>query len=227
MKLIVFDLDQTVVDVFPFHNKATELTFKKVFGIRARMDEIDYAGKTIRRVLTELAILKKVPKMERVRKISKALELYDKTFISILPKDINPFILPGAYALVNKLAKDKNNFLIVLTGDTERITRALLGRANLLKKFRFLITGEHTTNRIKLMKIAVKKAHKIARQKRFEKIIVIGDSIRDVEAGRAVKALTIAVLTGHHTKAQLKAKKANYIFKNLKDKKILNLIQDY
>lgn len=224
MKLIIFDLDQTIIDVFPFHNKATELTFKKVFGIKARMDEIDYAGKTIRKVLTELAILKKISRNEIKKKISKALKIYDKTFISIIPKKIKKFVLPGVYSLINNLAKDKNNFLIVLTGDSEKITKTLLRRAKILKKFHFIVSGEQTTNRIKLMKIAVKKAHKETKQE-FEKIIVIGDSIHDIEAGRAVNAITIATLTGRHTKTQLKAKKANYIFKNLEDKRILKVIE--
>ncbi|MCX8194108.1 MAG: HAD family hydrolase [Candidatus Pacearchaeota archaeon] len=225
MRLIIFDLDQTLVDVFPFHNKATELTFKKVFNVDARMDEIDFSGKTIKKVLIELATLKKIPKSEKNKKISIALKTYDKNFISILPKNIKKFVLPGVYPLINGLAKDKNNFLIVLTGDSKKIAKTLLQRAALLKKFHFLITGEHTTNRIKLMKIAVKRAHKEAKQKKFEKIIVIGDSIHDIEAGKAVKALTIAVLTGYHTKDQLKEKKANHIFENLKDKRILNLIK--
>lgn len=225
MKLIVFDLDQTLIDVFPFHNKATELTFKKVFKIKARMDEVDYVGKTIKRVLTELAALKKIPKEERNRKILTALKFYDKNFISILPKSTKKFVLPGVYAIVDKLSKDKNNFLIVLTGDSKKIAETLLKRASLLKKFHFLITGERATSRIKLMKIAVKKARTETKQKRFEKIIVIGDSIHDIEAGRSIKALTIAILTGNHTKTQLKAKKADFIFKNLKDKKILKTIE--
>lgn len=225
MKLIIFDLDQTLVDVFPFHNKATELTFRKTFNVKARMDEIDFAGKTIKKVLTELAILKKIPKIKRKKKIPNVLKKYDQTFISILPKDVKKFVLPGASSLVNKLAKDKNNFLIILTGDSKKIARTILKRANFLKKFHFLVTGERTTNRIKLIKIAVKKAHKETKQKKFEKIIVIGDSVHDVEAGKAIRALTLGILTGCHTKTQLKAKKANYIFKNLKDKRILNLIK--
>lgn len=225
MKLVIFDLDQTLVDVFPFHNKATELTFRKIFNIKARMDEIDFGGKTIKKVFAELAILKKIPKSEIKRKIKTALKKYDQTFISILPKSTKKFVLPGASLLVNKLAKDKNNFLIILTGDSKKIAKTVLKRANLFIKFHFLITGEKTTNRIKLMKIAIKKAQKETKQKKFEKIIVIGDSIHDIEAGRAVRALTIGILTGHHTKNQLKAKKADYIFKNLKDKRILKLIE--
>ncbi|MEM4152543.1 MAG: HAD family hydrolase [Candidatus Pacearchaeota archaeon] len=227
MKLIIFDLDQTLIDVFPFHNKATELTFKKIFNVKARMDEVDYVGKTIKRVLTELAILKKIPKSIRNKKISKAIKNYNKNFISILPKDIKKFILPGVYTLIDKLSKDKNNFLIILTGDSEKIAKTILKRTNLFKKFRFIVTGEHTTNRIKLIKLAVKKAHKETKEKKFKKIIVIGDSIHDVEAGKAVGALTIAVLTGHHTKNQLKEKKADYIFKNLADKKIIKLIEKF
>jgi len=225
MKLIVFDLDQTIMDIFKFHNKTTEITFKKVFGVKAKMDEVDYVGKTLKRVLTELAVLKGIKKNERQKKIPKAIKLYEKTLISILPENTNSYLLPGASSLIKKLSKDKNKFLIVLTGDSKKIAKTALKRACLLKNFQFLITGEHTKSRTKMMKKALKKAHRQTKQKKFEKVIIIGDSTHDIEAGKAVGALTIAVLTGNDSKYKLKKEGANYIFKNLKDKKILKIIE--
>ncbi len=204
MKLIVFDLDQTIMDIFRFHNKTTQITFKKIFGVKARMDEVDYVGKTLKRVLTELAVLKGIKKNERQRKIPKAIKLYEKTFVSILPKNTKRFLLPGAHSLIKNFSKDKNNFLIILTGDSKKITKAVLERADLLKDFKFLITGEHVISKTKMMKKALKKAHKESGEKRFEKVIMIGDSTHDIEAGKAVGALTIGVLTGLNSKTELK-----------------------
>ncbi len=224
-KLIIFDLDETIIELFKFHNKATNITLKKVFGIDAWLNEIDFVGNTIKKNLTTLAKLKKINKNKIKTKIPKAIKLYDRIFISIAPKNSKKFLLPGAYKLIKELSKNKNNFLIVLTGDSERIAQNILKKIGLLKNFHFLITGEHKTNRIKLMKKAVNKARKETKQKRFKKIIVIGDSIHDIGAGKAVGALTIAVLTGYHSKKQLKKEKANYIFKNLKNNKLKNVLQ--
>jgi phosphoglycolate phosphatase len=133
--------------------------------------------------------------------------------------------LLGAYNLIKQLSKGRNNFLIILTGDSEIIAKNILKKAGISKYFHFLATGEHITNRIKLMKKTVKKAYRKAGVKKFDKIIVIGDSIHDIEAGKAVGALTISVLTGNHTKKQLKKAKADYIFRNLNNKKILKIIE--
>lgn len=225
MKLIVFDLDQTIVDIFRFHNETTKKTFKQVFGVKAGMDEVDYVGKTLKRVLMELAVLKGIKKNERERQIPKIIKRYSKNFILILPKNMKKFLLPGAYSLIKKLSRDKNNFLIILTGDAEIITKTVLRKAGILKNFHFLITGEHAKSRIKLIKMALKKAHKEAKQKRFDKVIVIGDSTHDVKAGKAIGALTITVLTGHDSKSKLKKEGADYIFKNLTDKKIIQIIK--
>lgn len=225
MKLIVFDLDQTIVNMFRFHNKTTEKTFKQVFGVKARMDEVDYVGKTLKKVLIELAVLKGIKKTEREKQIQRTIKKYVKNFVSILPKNMKKYLLPGAYNLIKRLSKNKNNFLIVLTGDAEIIAKTVLRRTGILKNFHFLITGEHAKSRIKLMRIALKKAHKKTKQKRFEKTIVIGDSTHDVEAGKAVGALIITVLTGEDSKSELKKEGADYVFKNFKDKKIVQIIE--
>ena len=222
MKLIIFDLDQTIIELFKFHNKTTTTTFKKIFGVKARLDEIDFVGNTIKKNLDTLAKLKGIKKSERNKEIPKAVKNYEKIFISIIPKNIKRFLLPGVHKLIKKLSQDKNNFLIILTGNSKLMTKTVLKRASILKDFHFLITGEHTKSRIKLIKKAVKKAK---RKRKIDKIIVIGDSTHDIEAGRAVGAVTITVLTGFHSKAMLKKAKANYIFKNLNNKKILKIIE--
>lgn len=224
MRLIIFDLDQTIIEMLKFHNKATGLIFKKFFGIKARLDEIDFAGKTMKRNLIELAKLKNINKTDLNKKIPKAVKTYSKTFVSIIPKSTKKFLLPGVYVLIKELSKDKNNFLIILTGDSKIIARNVLKKSGLLKYFHALATGEHTTSRIKLMKKTIKKEK---RERKINKIIIIGDSIHDIEAGRAVGALTIAVLTGFHSKSKLKKAKPNYIFKNLTDKRILKIIEKY
>lgn len=225
MRLIIFDLDETIIELSKFHDKATYLSLKKIFGIKAWMHEIDYVGKSLKKNLNEIAILKKVKSNERKKKISKALTLYIKYFIASLPRNTKKYCLPGSIALIKKLSRNKDNYLIILSGDAEKIIKIVLKRANILKYFKFIISGEKVGSRTKLIKLALKRAHKQAKIKRFDKVIIIGDSIHDVEAGKSIKAITIAITTGTHTKEQLKKEKADYILRSLKNKKILNLIE--
>lgn len=223
-KLIIFDLDQTIIELHKFHNKATMLTFKKIFGVKAWLTEIDFAGKTIEKDLEDLAVLKKIPSEIIKKKLPKAIKIYGKIFLSIMPKNIKRDVLPGAENIIKKLYKDKNNIIVLVTGDERVIAEKVLSKAHLLKYFRFIVTGEKTRSRIKLTRYAIKKAKAHAK---IRKVIIIGDSIHEIEAAKATNSQVISVLTGFHSKAQLKKAGAKHIFKNLKDKRILNLIQDY
>jgi phosphoserine phosphatase len=55
LKLIIFDLDQTLVDSISVHDKATNELFKRRFGVDARLREIDFAGKSLKENSFELA----------------------------------------------------------------------------------------------------------------------------------------------------------------------------
>ena len=221
-KLIIFDLDQTIIELHKFHNKATMLTFKKIFGVKAWLTEIDFAGKTIEKDLEDLAILKNIHRNVINKKLSKAIKIYGKIFLSIMPESIKRDILPGAENIIRALHKDKSNILVLVTGDERIIAERVLSKARLLRYFKFIVTGEKTRSRIKLTRYAIKKAKKSAK---IKKVFIIGDSIHEVEAAKATHSHVISVLTGFHSKAQLRKAGSKHIFKNLKDKRILKLIE--
>jgi phosphoglycolate phosphatase-like HAD superfamily hydrolase len=243
MRLIIFDLDQTIVGLYKLHDKAAHFSLKKIFNINAWMHEIDYVGKSLKKTLNEIAWLGKVKSKERKKNINNAVKLHIEYFIKYLPKNTKKYCLPGSINLIKNLSKMKNNYLIILSGDSEnlskmknnyliilsgdseKIIKIVLKRAGLLKYFKLIVSGEKIGSRTKLIKKALKLAHKKAKTKKFERVFVIGDSIHDVEAGKAIKAMTIVLTTGTHTKKQLKKEGADYIFRNLKNKRILNLIE--
>ena len=56
-------------------------------------------------------------------------------------------------------------------------------------------------------------------------MVIIGDSVRDVECGKEFNALTIAVATGFHTREQLLAAGPDYLFDSLEDyRRVLEVI---
>lgn len=62
MKLVIFDLDQTLVDFLSIHDEVTRELFKKSFGVDVRLSEIDFSGKSLTDNFGELARLKKTSK---------------------------------------------------------------------------------------------------------------------------------------------------------------------
>ena len=94
MKLVIFDLDQTLVDFISVHDEATRELFQRFFGLEARLTEIDFAGKSLIDIFLELARLKGVPE-GRVGEIGpELLEEYERIF-GFKPNALEIFIGAG------------------------------------------------------------------------------------------------------------------------------------
>ena len=120
VKLVIFDLDQTLVDFISVHDEATRELFQKFFGVDARLTEIDFAGRSLSDTFLELAGLKGIPE-DRVTKISRELlENYERIFGERLPQDASNHVLPGARRLLEELSKT-DNFVVLYTGGSAGI----------------------------------------------------------------------------------------------------------
>jgi phosphoglycolate phosphatase-like HAD superfamily hydrolase len=95
------------------------------------------------------------------------------------------------------------------------------------KYFKFCLYGTEVKTRADMVRLAISKATEMTGHDfKNKEIVVIGDSVRDIECGKLFNALTIAVATGFHTRAQLLAAKPDYLFTDLRDyKKILAAIE--
>jgi len=217
MKLIIFDLDQTLVDLISVHDAAVRELFKTYFGIDASLYEIDFAGKSLTENFIELARLKGITESDFVDKSKSILESYEQIFESKLPQKASSYILAGVIPLLEKLSQT-NNFVALYTGDSPGVTQRVLQATGLDKYFKFSVHGTEAASRVELAIMAIKRAEKLTGTK-FEgkDVVIIGDSIRDVECGKQLNATTIAVATGFHSEEELMQMGADYLFKNLED----------
>lgn len=150
MKLVIFDLDQTLVDFISVHKKATKYVFKKFFNIKASLTEIDFAGRSLVEVFFKLAKLKGIPEKMARKNIRKMLEFYEKSFIQNFPKNPSKHILPGAKKLLEKLSETEN-IVVLYTGGSGKIVEKVLTSTDLKRYFRFSFYG----TKFKAMSIGV------------------------------------------------------------------------
>jgi phosphoglycolate phosphatase len=225
MKIIIFDLDQTLVDFISVHNEVTQKLFKKFFNIDAELIEIDFAGKSLNDNFRELARLKNIPEDMFREKSQQLLASYETTFSKSLPTDASKYILPGARELLSELSKT-DHIVALYTGDSPRIVHSVFRVTNLGKYFKLCQYGTDVETRADMVRLAVEKAARLTgREFRGQDIVIIGDSTRDIECGKLFSALTIAVATGFHSRVQLSATEPDYLFENLKDyRKVLRAI---
>lgn len=225
MKLIIFDLDQTLVDSIEFHDRATVKIFRQFFGIEAHLTEVDLAGKSLTYNFSQLARLKGIHENIIQEKLLELLLNYDRAFTELLPPNATEYVLPGAKSLLEKLT-GTDNLIMLYTGDSPAVTNALLKVTKLDKYFKYSFYGTEVTHRSDMVWQAIAKAAELANKRFHDKdIVIIGDSLRDIECGKEFNALVIAVATGFHSAAQLKELKPDYLFKSLRDsRKILKAI---
>ena len=226
MKLIIFDLDQTLVDFLSVHNEATQKLFKNVFKVDARLFEVDFSGRSLTDNFRELARLKHIPDAEFRGKSPQLIPTYEVIFGECLPRDdAEKYILPGVKELLKRLSRT-DNIVVLYTGDSPGIVSHVFKATDLGKYFRFCFYGTKVKTRADMVKLAIEKAGKATgREFKNKNIVIIGDSIRDVECGKQFNALTIAVATGYHSEEQLSKANPDILLKDLRDyKQILKVI---
>jgi phosphoglycolate phosphatase-like HAD superfamily hydrolase len=225
MKLVIFDLDQTLVDLISVHDATVKELFKSHFGVDASLREIDFAGKSLTENMAELARLKGIVRSKFTEKSKALLESYEKIFQAKIPPTASNHILPGVKPLLEELSKT-GNFVVLYTGDSPGVTQRVLEVTGLGKYFKFSVYGTEANSRVDMARLAIKKADQLTGA-RFDgkNVVIIGDSVRDIECGKQLNALTIAVATGFHSEEELTSRKPDYLFKDLKDyRKVLKTI---
>src|SRR3972149_2158239 len=102
MKLVIFDMDQTLVEFIAVHDEATRRLFRKFFNVDAALTEIDYAGRSLNESFRVLAGLKHVPEKDFREKSPRLLEAYDSAFGASLPAAAGKYVLPGVRELLDR-----------------------------------------------------------------------------------------------------------------------------
>lgn len=225
MRLIIFDLDQTLVDFLPVHDEATRLLFRRFFDVDVRMTEIDFAGRSLTENFEELARIKNVPEQMFRDKKQQVLEAYEAAFAESLHREVATCVLPGARELLDALSKT-DHVVALYTGNSAAIVDQVLQATGLGRCFRFLFYGTDVEKRSDMVKMAIARAQESTGQPFSDgDVVVIGDSVRDIESGKAYGARTIAVATGSHSRDDLLKAEPDYFFDSLREyRKVLSVI---
>lgn len=221
--LFLFDVDYTLVDGVEGHIRAFEVALEKVFGLKFDISKFDYLGKTDIQILTE--VLKLNSFEDRLIKL-KMPELIDNvisTFMQFI--DVFPIrVLPGVKDLLEELKKHKV-CLGLVTGNLEPIARGKLRKVGLNEYFKFGGFGSDGIRRVDLVRKAIIRAKKNCGSIFEDNIYVIGDTPRDIEAGRDAGVKSVGVATGKYSEKILKEAGADFVFSDLSNtNKIIKIL---
>jgi phosphoglycolate phosphatase-like HAD superfamily hydrolase len=213
-KLILFDIDGTLIYGSKFHDYSFSVAFKKVYGVDATIDKTLTAGKTDKRIIIEVLKEKGVPET----KIYSNLERAYSVMVNYCRKNIksDPLIklVPNVKKFILRLKKD-GHILGLVTGNLEGIAKLKLRRVGLLDFFELGAFGELSEIRSQLVKKAISLVQKKFKVRfKRDNVYIVGDTPLDIECGKVNKVKTIAVATKYYSKEELSKFKPDFLFDN-------------
>ncbi|MCL1911488.1 MAG: HAD hydrolase-like protein [Leptospirales bacterium] len=217
IKAVLFDIDGTILNAGSAGRKAFMQAAGEVFGSTGTMQKVDFQGRTDRYILEES--FKNSPL--RPEELNSKIELMKKAYTEALGTTIYQYeaiLLPGIKEALNELYKNQNIILGLLTGNFVESAFIKLARFGLDKFFSLGAYGEDSTNRSELPPVAQRR---ILENKGihldFSRMIIIGDTIHDIECAKTSGAVSVAVGTGLTSKETLMGKNPDYYFDDLSD----------
>jgi phosphoglycolate phosphatase len=214
MRLVLFDIDGTLIDSGGAGVRSLDLAFRKVFSIPDAFQGISMAGKTDTQIIKE-GLIKHGLSMDG--DFDAIIEAYLLNLRQEIRND-GKHTKPGIYEILKQLYLMEDIGLGLLTGNLEQGARIKLEPFDLNKYFPSGAFGSDDEDRNKLLPFAVNRFEKIFNKRiDIEKSIVIGDTPRDVECAHIYGAVCIGVATGPYTFDELTEAKADYVVKDLSD----------
>lgn len=219
MKVLLFDIDGTLIRGGGCGRKALNAAAYKLYGRRNACSELSLAGRTD---LYNFGATYKFATGKRPTRA--AVEKLHQAYLERLPYYVKSALRTKTYhvpaglkALLKRLSKDERVLLGLGTGNMEKGARIKLGPSGFNSYFLFGGYGSDAFHRHALLKKAVARAKKLAKQPfTHDDVYVIGDTPFDVSAGKKAGYKTIAVGTGYSEWKELVAAKPDHLAKDFR-----------
>jgi phosphoglycolate phosphatase-like HAD superfamily hydrolase len=216
-RLVLFDIDGTLVDCGPQVRPLFAAALEEVFGETGDIYGYSFAGRTDPRIVLDLLAGAGIPEEEVRARLPRMREVYLGKLERALDRR-GMRLLPGVEEILEDLAKREDVVLALLTGNWEPGARTKLSRFDLNRFFGFGAFGCDAVDREELPPVALDRAERWTGH-RFapDETLIIGDSIHDVACGRAHGIPVLAVATGYTPAAALHEAGADWVIPDLRE----------
>jgi len=212
-RLLLFDIDGTLILSGGAGEHALKRTLTERFGIRDDLRDIEIAGMTDSGIVA--SILQKHQLPAKPENIAAFLDSYVRFLALELPLRKGR-LLPGVLPLLERLRARPYLVLALLTGNVARGAQLKLEHYGVWNFFEFGAFADDHHDRNELGAFARTRAHeKHGREFLPGEIDVIGDTPRDIACGKAFGARTIAIATGSWSREKLAAHHPEFLFDDL------------
>ncbi len=217
MKIILFDIDGTLLRCDGAGKRSMRRACLEVFGTAGRMDEIDFQGRTDLFILGES--LRSAGLAES--KIAEKMPAFTERYAAHLTRELETAavtLLPGVTDLLDALSGAGNAVAGVLTGNIRAGAEIKLDRVGLRRFFPFGAYGDDAADRTLLPAIALERAGSaMGLDAAYGDMVIVGDTVHDIDCARAVDAVSVCVGTGWSGRQVLLERGPDHFFDDLGD----------
>lgn len=214
-KLLLFDIDGTLLTSGGAGERSMRLALKDRFGIEDDLKTIEFAGRT------DSGIARRIFEKHGIEPSAENLSAFYDAYLHQLATQLpasSGAVLPGILALLDALTGKPNVSLALLTGNLCRGAELKLRHYGLWHYFEFGAYADDHHMRNELGNFATARAReKHGVEFPPSQVFVLGDTPHDIDCGRAFGARTVAIATGRFTRDELAAHKPDFLFDDLAD----------
>lgn len=216
VRLVLFDIDGTLVRTGGTGIKAFARTFATIFGVHSGAEKIRFAGRT------DVSLVREMFTMSDIAHTEENFRRFFDTYVHWLDhlmKDCDGDVCPGVMEFIRDLEKLPHPPLIgLLTGNIKLGAEIKLRRFKLWDVFATGAFADDHEDRSQIAVVARERGSRVLNHKLpGDQILVIGDTQHDIRCGRAIGAKVLAVATGGETLAELKKHQPDWAVNDLSE----------
>jgi phosphoglycolate phosphatase len=216
MRLILFDVDGTLLDAHGAGGRALIKTLEAVHRRPFSRERVPFAGRTDRAIIGELLRENQVahdPGPADLEPIFAALSDHMERETRATPA----LPCPGVPALLETLERETNAVLGLVTGNLKPTAQIKMRSAGLpVELFQVGAFGDEAADRNQLPPLAVTRASALNNSP-IETTIVVGDTPADIECARVNGLTSVAVATGPYSVETLAEHRPDFVLPDLQN----------
>lgn len=216
-RLLLFDVDGTLVDVDGAGRAAVGRAMREVYGTAGPVDEFEFHGKT------DPAIVRGLLRAEGLEgdRVDGGMPRLWEAYVSALEEElakrdgrVRP--CPGVSPLLERLGADDRFVPALVTGNVRKGAWRKLEAAGVRAPFRFGAFGSDSELREELPPLAIRRARRrTGRSFTPDEVWVVGDTREDIRCARHSGLRVLAVATGRPDRRELAEGEPDHLLADL------------
>jgi phosphoglycolate phosphatase len=220
--LLLFDIDGTLLNTGDAGGRAWVVAMKQLFGPQCSMENFSFAGKLDTAIYNEVAQQNNIENHQDQHEAFHTLYI-EQLKVELARSDHEVTATPGMLDLLAQLRRQSSNgdgvMLGLLTGNYTQSVPLKLASAQIDHRW-FPVTafGDEATTRPELTALAMQRYSKqTGCPADPQRVIVIGDTPKDIDCAHAYGCVAFAVATGTYNSDQLREAGGDVVVEDLTD----------